>query len=161
MSDLPREFWVETSPQPTRYTLAVDYYVVAGATDDHDRSNIAFYLEEDQLAVYRNRRGAISRETTGAAYGPVYRVDDQGPLAVPTGKVFLRFADHESIESHRAEIEQTGFTITETLPYAPQAGWVEASSGDIADAIGSFGALRKIIGVEAVEPQMLMESQPR
>lgn len=161
MSEFPREFSVETAPQPTHYTLADDYYVVSDAGVGQADLDVEFHLEEDDLTVCRKRHGATILASPTRRIGPVYRLGEHGPLAVPTGKVFVRFAEQTSFEDHREEIERAGFEINQILSYAPHAGWVEPSSRRIADAISRFEALKQIRGVEAVEPQMLMERQRR
>jgi hypothetical protein len=161
MPSFPQELSVETAHGTMRYRLADDFYVVPGTDVGRGQSDVAFYLEEEQLAVCRRQAGDAARASPNEGIGPVYRLGNQGPLAVPTGKVFVRFSERESFADHREDMEQAGFRIIQTLSHAPQAGWVEASSGGIADALGRFGALRRITGVEAVEPQMLMERQRR
>jgi len=157
MPEVPREFTVKTTPQSTHYILADDYYVVSGAGAGRGDPNVEFYLEEEELAVCRRPRGETTLASPTTAIGPVYRIGETGPLAVPTGKVFVRFAEHATFEDHRKEIEEAGFEISQILPYAPHASWVEPSSRKIADAISGFNALQQIPGVEIVEPQMLME----
>ena len=161
MSEFPREFSVETAPQPTRYTLAGDYYVVSHAGAVQTDLDVEFHLEEDNLTVCRKRQGDTIPVSLTSRAGPVYRLGEHGPLAVPTGKVFLRFEEQTSFEDHREEIERYGFEIDQILAYALHAGWVEPSSHKIADAISRFEELKQIRGVEAVEPQMLMEPERR
>lgn len=160
MSEFPAEFLVATKPQPTRYVLAGDYDVVPGGAEDRRQPDVVFYLEEERLVVRRKQQTAKPRPGASPT-GPVYRVGARGPLAVPTGKVFVRFAEGQSVDGHRQEIEDAGFRIIEALSYAPQAGWLEASSGEITDAISRFADLNRISGIETVEPQMLMERQAR
>ena len=158
MSEFPRELLVETTPQPTRYVLAGAYYAVTGPVDDRRHGDAVFHLDEEHLTVFRRQDGAA---LPGSDAGPVYRVTEQGPLAVPTGKVFVRFAEGQSIEDRRGDIEAAGFRIVDTLSYAPQAGWCEARSGDITDALANLATLKRISDIAAVEPQMLMERRTR
>ncbi|MBT6155588.1 MAG: hypothetical protein HOL01_06630 [Planctomycetaceae bacterium] len=161
MSDFPREFSVETAPQPTHYTLADDYYVVLGAGADQADLNVEFHIEDGDLTVCRKRHGETSLAAPATAAGPVYRLGEHGPLAVPTGKVFVRFTEQTKLEDRQEDIERTGFMVNQILSYAPHAGWIEPKSGKIVDAINRFEELKYIPGVAAVEPQMLMESQRR
>lgn len=163
MAEYPREFSVETSPQPTQYTLAGDYYAVSEADADKYQVgvDVEFHLEEGNLTVCRKRHGEPMPASATRRIGPVYRLGEHGPLAVPTGKVFVRFAEQTSLADHRGEIERAGFEISQTLSYAPHAGWVEPGSREIAEAVSRFQELGQIPGVEAVEPQMLMERRSR
>jgi hypothetical protein len=161
MSEFPREFSVETAPQATHYTLADDYYVVSGAGVGQTDLDVEFHIEEGDLTVCRKRHDQTSFPPTTTAVGPVYRLGEHGPLAIPTGKVFVRFAEQTKLEDRQEDVERAGFRVKQILSYAPQAGWVEPRSGEIVDAISRFEELKHIPGVTAVEPQMLMESQRR
>lgn len=163
MAEYPREFSVKTSPQPTQYTLAEGYYAVSGADANVHQAGLVveFHLEEGGLTVCRKRHGETMPASATRKIGPVYRLGEHGPLAVPTGKVFVRFAEQISLADHRGEIERAGFEISQILSYAPHAGWVEPGSRKIAEAVGRFQELGQIPGVEAVEPQMLMERRSR
>lgn len=95
------------------------------------------------------------------AISPVYAPEGGGSLAVPTGKIFLRVMEEDTVEAHRAEWEGAGYILAERLDYAPQAAWLQARSGGIADALLGVSRLRKIAGVESVEPQLLMQRTQR
>jgi len=100
-------------------------------------------------AVYRGQpkgRGATA---------PVYSTGAGGPLAVPTGLVFVRLADGAQAEQRRADFHVAGFDVARTLSYAPNAAWLKPRDGDVAGALGKLGALKKVAGVVHVEPQML------
>jgi hypothetical protein len=161
MSKFPRQFSVNTAPRPTHYALTDDYYAVTGEVERLRSTDIQFDSDEDRLTVRRKQPDESISASSNSRISPVYRLGDRGPLAVPTGKVFVRFKDRDSLEKHRKEIERAGFKVVQSLPYAPQAGWVEPSSGKIEDAITRFDTLNQIRGVEAVEPQMLLERQRR
>jgi hypothetical protein len=92
---------------------------------------------------------------------PVYRLEPDGPLAVPTGKVFVRFKEGVEAETRRAEIEGAGYEIIQTPPYAPSSAWVRSAGGDIARSLSDIEALEKLADVENVEPQMLVERAQR
>jgi hypothetical protein len=92
----------------------------------------------------------------GADVGPVYESPD-GALVVPTGLVFVRFADGSSAEARRADLERAGFEIVQVPGYAPHAAWVRARSGGIAASLGRLDVLTALPGVQHVEPQMLSE----
>ena len=86
---------------------------------------------------------------------PVYRRGEGGGVVVPTGRVLVRFADGDSADAHRDELAAAGYDLEEVLGYAPQAGWVRATSGSIADTLGHLGRLQGVPGVENVEVQMV------
>ncbi|HEX2273600.1 MAG TPA: hypothetical protein VHG90_06990 [Acidimicrobiales bacterium] len=86
---------------------------------------------------------------------PVYRRGEGGGVVVPTGRVLVRFADGDSADAHRDELAAAGYDLEEVLGYAPQAGWVRATSGSIADTLGHLDRLQGVPGVENVEVQMV------
>jgi len=121
-------------------------------------------------AILQLNDGAMS--TTGYAYTifpgepnqseqgtvtPIYTLQPDGSIAVPTGLVFIRFAEGVDVESQREVINRAGYEIVQSLDYAPHAAWLRAQSGNIADAIARIPYLEVIPKVENIEPQMLME----
>jgi hypothetical protein len=92
---------------------------------------------------------------------PVYRLGADGPLAVPTGLVFLRLESDRRIENYEEKIERAGYRIARKLDYAPGSGWLESASGSIADALRRIEGLDSVPHVENIAPQMLMQSVNR
>ncbi|MEH1866249.1 MAG: hypothetical protein V7K69_14775 [Nostoc sp.] len=88
---------------------------------------------------------------------PVYTIEPNGSLAVPTGLVFIRFAEGVDVKSQHEAINRAGYEVVENLDYAPHAAWLRAQSGNIVDAIAKIPQLEAIPKVENIEPQMLME----
>ncbi|MBE8988004.1 hypothetical protein [Nostoc sp. LEGE 12450] len=88
---------------------------------------------------------------------PVYTIEPNGSLAVPTGLVFIRFAEGVDVKSQDEAINRAGYEVVQILDYAPHAAWLRAQSGNIADAIAKIPQLEAIPKVENIEPQMLME----
>ncbi len=91
----------------------------------------------------------------GQAISPVYAQAGSDELAVPTGAIFLRVRTGDRANDHCAALEQAGFHITQVPDHAPEAAWLRATSGSIADALGCLDRLRELPGVESVEPQLL------
>jgi hypothetical protein len=104
------------------------------------------------FVVYERRRAAMGR---GA--GPVYEAGAGGPLAVPTGRIFVRLAEGRRATEARAAFTGAGFVIERTLPYAPHAAWLRPDGSGIAAALTALAALRRLPDVVHVEPQMLLE----
>jgi hypothetical protein len=144
----------EVGSKATRYILANNYYAVFGALPDgvHD---VEFRMPDDEITVCRGVPPHELTELMGKQVCAVYRVGQSGPLAVPTGQVFVRFEDNTLLRDRAEEIASAGFTIRQVLSYAPQAGWVHPTSGYVQDALQGYSRLEQIAGVHAVEPQML------
>jgi hypothetical protein len=86
----------------------------------------------------------------------VYAQPGTGALAVPTGQLFIRFRPGESAQAHRAALEQAGCRIAAVPDHAPEAAWLRARRGGLAEALGCVARLRQLEGVASVEPQLLM-----
>jgi hypothetical protein len=92
---------------------------------------------------------------------PVYTIEPNGSLAVPTGLVFIRFAEGVDVESQHEAINRAGYEVVQILDYAPHAAWLRAQSDNIVDAIAKIPQLQAIPKIENIEPQMLMERNLR
>jgi hypothetical protein len=88
---------------------------------------------------------------------PVYSAGADGPLAVPTGRVFVRFADGIKAADRSASLQKLGLAIEKTLSYAPSAAWVTTVAGDATATLDHLAALEKLPDVTHVEPQMVMQ----
>jgi hypothetical protein len=100
-------------------------------------------------------------ELDESAESPVYRPGGTGAAAIPTGRVFVRFAEGTEAGAHADALATAGFTLESVPAYAPHAAWVRPASGRLADALTSFDRLRALPGVENVEPQFETEAARR
>jgi hypothetical protein len=92
--------------------------------------------------------------------GPVYAQQPTGPLAVPTGRVFLRLARTAGTDL-AARLAPLGFKIV-PQPHATAAGaWVEPLGGRIEDGLVRLTDLAALPGVEGAEPELLREAHRR
>jgi hypothetical protein len=74
----------------------------------------------------------------------------------PTGKIFVRFAEHVDAASREKDIASAGYKIVKTLPWAPHAAWVEPET-----SLAQLEDLKALRDMENVEPQMFMERSKR
>lgn len=114
-------------------------------------------ISGDAMGTFAVYKGTAPRSRTDVDVGPVYSAGPAGPLAVPTGRVFVRLAEGVRPEQRRAQFEAAGFHIDQTLPYAPNAVWLRPASGGVAQALPGLTELRKLPDVVHVEPQLLFE----
>lgn len=161
MTKFLREFTIATSPVATRYLLADGYIATPKSAAVAARLQIEYCFEDEDICVCRAGQGSEIENLGTGQIAPVYRIGERGSLAVPTGRVFVRFEERTTLESHRQEIERAGFVIQQALPYAPQASWLQPKSGHITDALQDFPKLTRLPGIQTVEPQMLMQRQLR
>lgn len=145
------------------YNRQSGYYAAHYKQGSMRPSDAIFVLNENggSIAIFAGEPPAIDDTANTDALSPVYTVQGSGTLAVPTGMVFIRFAESVDIASQQAAINQAGYEVAQTLAYAPHAGWLRAKTGKIADALTGISQLATIPNVENVEPQMLMERQLR
>jgi hypothetical protein len=141
------------------YVRARGRYAVHGVEGEQDASGAEMTFAREGIAVFRGEPGEA--RAGGATLTPVYELRPDGPPAVPTGKIFLRFKEGVEAASRREAIERAGYEIIETPPYAPSGAWVRASDGDVARSLSDIKALEKLADVENVEPQMLVERAQR
>lgn len=139
------------------YEQKPGYFALHGEPLPTGRAVVVF--EPEGIAILRGSpSGPLA---PGQLISPVYAPKGGASLAVPTGQLFIRFTEGDTVEAHRAELEQAGFTIAQLLDYAPQAAWLRARSGSIAEALDGVPRLRTLAGVESIEVQLLMQRSHR
>lgn len=116
-------------------------------------------LADGAIAVFRGEANADA--VRAGKVGPVYQLGSGGTVAVPTGRVFLRFRAGVEAATRRPEIEAAGYRLEEVPSYASHAAWLLPKKGDIAGALAGIDELKKLPDVEAVEPEMLRQSARR
>jgi hypothetical protein len=160
-SEYPQQVPASTERPASLYVRQPGYYAVHDRRPDMPAPGAALLLNDGAIAVFRGEPDETQAASMAGTLGPVYALQPGGPPAVPTGLVFVRFAEGVAADSHGEEIDRAGYEVAESLSYAPQAAWLRARSGRIADALAGIPALEKMPDVENVEPQMLMASARR
>lgn len=152
-SNYPAELEVRsTEGAVARYQLAPEFYASSSGQSLSATDRPVARLDEN-IAVFEGP--APKGEAAAGKVMPVYRAQPSGAFAIPTGRVWVRFAQGvEAARQHKA-MAKLGFTIEESPAWAPQAAWVRASSGKIADALAAASRLKSLPDVELVEPQIL------
>jgi hypothetical protein len=136
---------------PARVYLRQDgYYALHGCMPGEPVTGAELTLKRGAIAVFR----ASPPPGVADRVGPVYAIAG-GPLAVPTGLVFVRFTNDTRAADQRPALEQAGFEVVQLPGYAPHACWVRPRAGGIAAALHGLTRLAALPGVEHVEPQLL------
>lgn len=149
MSEFPKRIELESAGRRSAYTLRDDLYA------EHDWNGAAapaplLAFPDARVAVFSgSRRGRM----------PVYASEPGGGLAIPTGTVWVRFADGVDAQSRAADLEQVGFRIERVPKYAPNGAFVKAAEPAL--ALTHLDDLRALEGVVLVEPQMLSQASSR
>lgn len=115
----------------------------------------------DSIAICRGIPRSLANHPTPLTITPVYQVTPRGPLAVPTGRIFIRCSPHIRLEERRNDLAALGYELIETLSYAPHTGWVHSATGDMASSLKNFHQLKTIPGIVHAEPQLLMPRKSR
>ena len=135
------------------YTRAREF-VAVHATPSAMPAGAAVLLEDGSIGVFNADAANLGK----AEVGPVYQPAGQSglaTLAVPTGRVLVRFQSGASAEARSPDIAQAGYRIEETLAHAPNAAWVRAADGSIATTLRSLGRLQSLAQIDRVEPQLI------
>ena len=157
--DFPERLRAGTERPEASYTRVPGYYAVHHGREQADTNGAVMTLKEEGIAIYRGEPDENHGDTISLT--PVYSLQPSGPLAVPTGKVFIRFAQGVEAASRREEIESAGYEIIKTSNYTPHTAWLQSTSGSIAHSLSNINALESLKDVENVEPQMLTVRVPR
>jgi len=161
LATFPKQIAVNSTAGAQIYRLIADHYAIHGRQSGEPAPDAAYVLQEGTIAVFKGSPDPALAAAKPERLSAVYSLTPGGSPAVPTGLVFIRLAEGTAIAERDEAIKNTGYEVSETLPYAANAAWLRSRSGGIADALASLGALEKIPSVESVEPQMLMESARR
>jgi len=166
--DAPRQVRIEQKPTAVVYELADEFIAIHGC-DRPTTTNAILFFDDEKIAVVRaggdaaQRNGDVAQPTRDGSVtlGPVYSLKPGGSLAVPTGRVLVRFVEGTRVETRLSDLRTAGFDVEETLPYAPHTAWVRVAAGGISAALWRLPAVAEIHGVEHVEPEMLMKRSRR
>jgi hypothetical protein len=159
-ANYPQQVQVGAAPvrtyvqQPGYY--AVHYAAMPESLPERIASDAVAVMDEEAIAVFSGTPTERNASTNGTVT-PVYALESGGSIAIPTGQIFIRFAETIPAASRQDAIAAAGYEIVEIPEYAPYTVWVRSSSGDIAASLEGVSCLRAMAGVENVEPQMLMQ----
>jgi hypothetical protein len=176
--DYPQQLSASTAPNSPVYKRLSGFYAIHGWRGDTPGVVPVQTFADDAIAIIKGEpdpatasadSGAATRGKTNTAaaqqkLSPVYAQQSgggTGSMAVPTGRVFIRFADAVRVADRETEIRSAGYELDQKLDYAPNAAWLRARSGNIADALNGLATLAKLADVENVEPQLLMQTSYR
>ena len=114
-------------------------------------------LDRPQITVYRDVPDEAEIAKLGSAITPVYQIDGRGDPAIPTGDILIRLKSSHKLDQYDRELDAVGYQLKSVLSYAPHAGWLQARSGKLRDALAGIERLAGLPDVEHVEPQMIKE----
>lgn len=164
-SEYPQQIRSGKHKSAALYSRESGYYAVHYKEPGTADPGAILQLNEGAIAVFPGEpdepENVLQLASTTGTVGPIYTLQPGGSFAVPTGLVFIRFAEGVEVDSQHEAIQNAGYEVAQSLSYAPTAAWLRAPSGSLLEALKGIPRLEAIPHVEAVEPQMLMQSTPR
>lgn len=122
---------------------------------------VELVLEDNAITICRGTPLPLADLPPSLTITPVYALDPHGPLAVPTGQIFIRFTPGIKIQDRRSSLAERGYTIVQIPSYAPHTAWIQSTNGDIATGLQNIGRLNDLPDVVHAEPQLLMQRKNR
>jgi hypothetical protein len=142
----------------TRYALDSALVAIrASSAPDTTPTRAAWILEGADIAVIR----ANDLTSRYEPLGPVYRGVPGGGLAVPTGRVFVRFDEKAPAAQHQPELRRAGYVLEASPDWSRDAAWVTAIGGGVEAALCGLPALHGIPDLQHAEPELLRRREQR
>ena len=143
-------------PGGTRYELDESLVAVHGAGQADRAGAQVASLEGGDITILLANQAAADTDQVG----PVYRAGPGGPIAAPTGRVFVRFHEATSADSKAGDLAQSASRSNRSRPTRRTPAWVRPASGHVATPSStSMGSAS--VGSRAVEPQLISEAVRR
>jgi len=140
----------------TTYELQEDFYAIQGDVPAVCQAAIMIVIEEGKTTICTGNPDELPSSVNLNTLAPVYALLSNGPLAVPTGRILVRFQESITARNQKKELQGIGYIIDQELEYAPQAAWVRAENNDMAQGLNNISLLELLPHMQHVEPQMLM-----
>lgn len=160
-SHFPPRMTVKAQAVSRVYVRESGCFAVHGPVPSALTASVLYSFDDPVINVCRGEVSVMSALPSDLTLTPVYRLEPNGPQGVPSGNVFIRFRSQVPVEGRRQELDACGFSIGESLSYAPHAAWLRSQDENIATALKGIAKLRDLHDVELVEPQMLMRRVQR
>jgi hypothetical protein len=154
---VPNEIRIEKDSKVMRCKRNNDFYALYGCPSKDNHNRVLTSLNDGMIVVLE---GLPPKEDVPITC-PIFAVQPSQILAVPTGKIFIRFDEDILALDYTAEVERLGYEIEESPIYAPHALWLRPKSGVVAEALAHAQDLRQLPHIANVEPQLLIERKLR
>lgn len=153
----PVKFRVSLEQSKLWYTRLHGMFAVHKQVSLPMSSSVLFFLDEGKIAIFQGDPDDLGETIELESISPVYSLQSDGPPAVPTGLIFVRFKDDTMVKERLDHILQAGYDLVQILSYAPNAAWVRSTQAGIAGSFLGIEKLESLPDIVNVEPQMLSE----
>lgn len=160
-SKFPERIHASSERPHLLYHQVPEHFAIHGPLPVQLTESVLLRFYDQSIAVCQGMPDQELMQTKSMAITPVYSLEPDGPFAVPTGRIFVRFKEGIKAESQNQALASTGYTITDIPLYAPQTAWVCHQSKDVASALTNLSGLEALSNVVNVEPQMLTKPARR
>lgn len=140
-ADYPCQVYADSVHPDSVYRRVTGYYAVHERRAGAPAPGAVMDLNDGAIAVFRGDPDEAAG--TAQTLTPVYRLEPAGPLAVPTGLVWIRFAGTVIAGTRSAAIAALGYQVVEVPAHAPFAAWLRVASGDVAGALIGLARLAR------------------
>lgn len=150
----PQQLHHSTLRRDLVYTRAGDCFALPLAQAQESRATVLASLQAEDGQVLQLCSGQPEAGTELAR--AAYRTDPGGSPQVPSGKVFVRFAEGVRAQDRAKALAATGCRVESVPAYAPQAAWLAPAGDNPAQALSAIEKLEALPDMVNVEPQWLM-----
>ncbi|MDP1769200.1 MAG: hypothetical protein Q8L74_10420 [Nitrospirota bacterium] len=161
LTSFPDILLVMTERASLRYAKQPLLYAVHGPLPAYLKAATELVLEDNSVTICRGTPPSSTDLPASLTITPVYRLDPHGPLAVPTGHIYIRFTPGIDIEERRNSLADCGYAILQVPNYAPHTAWIRSTDGNIATSLQNIERLHDLPDLVQAEPQLLMQQKTR
>lgn len=161
LTSFPDILLVVTERASLRYAKQSLLYAVHGPLPISLETMVELVLEGNSVTICRGTPPSSADLPASLTITPAYRLDPHGPLAVPTGQIYIRFTPGIDIETRRNSLADCGYVILQVPSYAPHTAWIQSTDGDIATSLQNIERLHDLPDLVQAEPQLLIQQKTR
>src|SRR5947209_7985054 len=125
-------------PEQDKYPSSFRMSTLEPNVTYHRAAEAAVPPELQATALDERRADAKEHQAAQEEPLPAYTLGPQGPPALATGKVLVRFNEGDEAVARTAELRAAGYEIVREVPYAPHAALIRAASGKVSDALSNL-----------------------
>ena len=154
MAAYPQQLHHSTTRRDLVYQRAIDCFALPLAQAQETQATVLASLQSEDGQTLQLCSGQPGAGTKLAR--AVYRGEPGTAPLVPSGRVFVRFADGVRAQDRGEALAAAGCRVVSVPAYAPQAAWLAPAGDNPAQALSAIEQLEALPDMLNVEPQWLM-----